>query len=210
MENRELLRRQQLLDRFLAGDIDKATYDEMVAEIDRLSGAPTNAPTLADRPTSELLEGEELERLKQAVAQQAAPQPKKPLTEQELKEILVDLEYTTNARRHAADKLATAEPNQRRDEVAKLLEPLLSDSDQFMRSAGAKALGVWGNSESVPALLKLLDDGAHAVRWAAIESLGNLQDEQAAKPLTQCVRANNDRPNASRALQAMGPVDNRS
>ena len=47
-------RRQQLLDRFLAGDIDKATYDEMLAELERVqarSVEPVGPPSLSDDAT---------------------------------------------------------------------------------------------------------------------------------------------------------------
>ena len=49
-------RRQQLLDRFLAGDIDKATYSQMLGELDRLQKATAEpsvegAPSLSDGRT---------------------------------------------------------------------------------------------------------------------------------------------------------------
>ncbi len=106
----------------------------------------------------------------------------------------------------AANSLAAARPRGERAAAARALERALQDQDLFVRQAAARALEHWGTPESVPHLIRRLEDREHAVRWVTIEVLGRLGDPRAAAPLAEMVDRNRDRHFASRALQAMGSV----
>src|SRR5262249_13612725 len=132
--------------------------------------------------TYKMLEGAEREKVLHP-----PPPPKvepKPLTDAELAKALEDLKGSDAGRRKAAaDKLALAVAGKGREEVARALAPLLKEEDAWTRLAAVKALGVWGTKESVPALLRMLDDKAFFVPGPAIESLGQLKDPRVAEPI---------------------------
>ena len=118
---------------------------------------------------------------------------------------LTDLQSSDAFRcRSAARFLANREPDERRDEVAQALEPLLRAPDALTREPGVKALGTWGTKQSVPRLIAALEDESLSVRWAALETLGKLRDGRAAEAVA--ARLTEDRTQAGKALQAMGPV----
>jgi HEAT repeat protein len=131
----------------------------------------------------------------------------KPDPEQKLNEALGGLtDPNVNGRVKAANWLAHAEPvPARRSEVAKALEPLLTDPSPFPRSAAAKALVVWATAEQVPALIKALDQNDRATRLAAMEALGKLHDERAVDPIVRRLKDAFDRQDAGKALIALGP-----
>jgi serine/threonine protein kinase len=136
----------------------------------------------------------------------AKPEPK-PLTDKELDQALFELKSGDHGRCQAAAKrLANAVPTEgRRAEIAKALEPMTTDANLFQRWAAVEALGTWGTKESIPILIKLIEDEQHAVRWAALASLGRLQDERGAEAVAKRLTSA-DRGFAAKALQAMGPV----
>src|SRR5262249_13828189 len=140
-------------------------------------------------------------------AKAPAPAPVKPLGDKELDGILVDLGNDNAFRRKAAaERLAQVRPNDKREEVAKLLEERLDDPDHFTRQAMAAALGVWGSGKNVPALVKLLEHTDVFTRRSAAKALGKLKDPQAAEPLVKCFLDFHTRRDASEALQALGPA----
>jgi len=107
-------------------------------------------------------------------------------------------------RKAALDRLAIADADNRRDEVLKAVQALLSDSDVFTRQ---KAIGVyakWGGKDSVPTLLKLLRHPDPHTRRATMEALANLKDERAVEPIAERLTEGLDRHDASKALQALG------
>ncbi|SIO19724.1 HEAT repeat-containing protein [Singulisphaera sp. GP187] len=108
-------------------------------------------------------------------------------------------------RKMALGRLKNAPPNDRRDEIAKAVEPLLTDPDGFCRSDAAKTLAVWGGVDSTPALLKVLKDPAFNVRWAILDALKELRDPKAAEALIDYLMTSNDRGKAAEALKAIGP-----
>jgi beta-lactamase regulating signal transducer with metallopeptidase domain len=151
--------------------------------------------------TYRLLEGKELEQLKSQ-----PPAKPKPLTAEELASAIQDLSAPDRARRnHSAARLALAEPSDQRAKVAQALLPLIEDRDDSTRQWAAKALATWGTAETVPPLVKLLDDSAFAVRHAALDALGASRDSRAAEPVAQRVANAQDRATALRALRALGP-----
>ncbi len=138
------------------------------------------------------------------------PPPKvevKPITNDEVTQLLADLRGTDRGRRRmTVNQLARAQTSTRRADVSKALEALLADnSDTFLHAQCVKALGIWGTPDVVPALIKLLEDRNTFVRHEAMAALGKFQDERAAEPLARCLVELGNRSQASQALQALGP-----
>jgi hypothetical protein len=110
----------------------------------------------------------------------------------------------SNIRHEAAEALKKATPDQRRDEVARALEAVLTEPDQHTREVVIDALGVWGTKETVPLLLPLLaqkDD-----RRPAIRALGNLKDERAIDPIAEFIDKNEELGEVGEALKKLGPA----
>src|SRR5262249_48594522 len=91
-------------------------------------------------------------------------------------------------RRAAAEQLAQNLPNERREEVAGALEPLLTDPDMWTRNAAAKALGRWGTKDSVTALIKAVRYQESSTRTEAIKALAKLKDERAVDVLLEAIK----------------------
>jgi hypothetical protein len=130
----------------------------------------------------------------------------KPLTDAERTQALADLKSArASTKRQAAERLAAAPATAKhRDEVLKALAPLLTDTDLFTRSSGAKALGTWGNNDSVTTLLKMLDDRDFSVRWAVFDALATLQNKRAIEPLAKALATGKDTFRVALALRAFG------
>jgi len=115
-----------------------------------------------------------------------------------------------NKQRQAAEWLGKASLDKgRQDEVAKTLDPLLSEKDSFWLALNA--LQVWATKDNVPSLAKLLDtdslqgvpgDGNHK----AMQILGKLQDERGAAAVARFMQNFFSRESAVNSLRAMGPV----
>jgi HEAT repeat protein len=125
------------------------------------------------------------------------------LDDAEVRRLLGELKLP-DKRHAAADRLAKGPANAMRDEVAKALGKLLNDPEDSTRSCAAKALVVWGTSDNVPALIKLLQDRNVFLKSDAIKALAALKDERGAEAIAKQLPL--DRHNASQALQAMGPL----
>ncbi len=153
--------------------------------------------------TYRLLEGDEKEK---ALHPPPPPQPElKPLAETDRTTILTDLQSPDAFKvMGAANKLANAVPNGDRRSVEKALIAAMEHKNGFARQSVVKALGTWGTRESVPPLIKRLDDESFAVRWAVFEVLGKTKDVRAAEPLAKWLEK--DRGFATNALRSMGPV----
>jgi HEAT repeat protein len=133
-----------------------------------------------------------------AVSGPAADHPADPVADAILK-----LHSTHwSEQRQGAQALARTEPDDRKDQVVKLLLSVVDGSDIFLTSDALKALQVWITPEVVPGLIpKLRDD---RIRDEVIQTLGKLRDPRAAAPLA--VRLGDDRfGRAVRALIAIGP-----
>jgi HEAT repeat protein len=107
-------------------------------------------------------------------------------------------------RAQAIRKLKETLPDERRAEVVKALEPLLNDDDFFTRRDVIEALGVWGNKDTVPILLKAMRE--KDTRGEAMKALGRLKDERAAEPLAERLEEFFDRHEAAQALKSMGSI----
>ncbi len=107
----------------------------------------------------------------------------------------------------ALHRLANVPPDEaRRDEVAGLLEPLLTDSNPSVAGAAMKAVAAWGTERNVPTLLECLESDNTGTRWDAMKALGELQAPEAVEPLVRHVAVSSDAIHAARALQSMGPM----
>jgi HEAT repeat protein len=118
---------------------------------------------------------------------------------------LSDVQGTDVFRRgDALNELLKAQPNERKEEVIQVIEPLLKDRDRGVRAKSIEILGVWGGKEQAPTIIKMLDDEDGGAREASMRTLAKLQDERAIAPI--CLRLTNffDRGHASKALKEFG------
>lgn len=95
---------------------------------------------------------------------------------------------------------------------AKVLLPLLTDSDPEIRAQAARWLGDVRYAEAGSALLPLLTDANSRTRFFAAEALGRIAYEPAIQPLIKLLEDNNDedaylRHGASLALARIGKAD---
>jgi hypothetical protein len=128
--------------------------------------------------------------------------PLSPVEIAELRKLLEAAE--PRQRRAAAERLARAVPEGKDQAVAQALEERLGDADAATRQAAARALGVWGNSQSVPALIKLLSREDTFTQRAALEGLGMLRNEATAERVARCLTNFHLRRQAGQVLQAIG------
>lgn len=128
------------------------------------------------------------------------------LTAEEIDQCLVDLKGTHAGKANlAAARLQQAVLlPERRDAVVKTLEPMLKDKDTFRRKQAVDALGTWAGPDTIPALIKCMQEPALLVKLAAIDALGKLKDERAAEPLAKLVTEPGPRVQAVKALQSLG------
>jgi predicted Zn finger-like uncharacterized protein len=125
---------------------------------------------------------------------------------------LRDINSNNQGERHAAlDWLARAKVDKgRQAEVARALNPPLKDPDNGTRERAANALKVWATKDNLDGLIQVLEEG-DPNRWhhenglprAAMEALGNLQDEKAAEPIWR-YRAGPSGGDADKALRTLG------
>ena len=153
--------------------------------------------------TYRLLEGDEREK---ALHPPAPIQPeRKPLAAADLTSSLADLQSSDGFKViNAANRLAGAQPAGDTRTVERTLVGALDNKDGFARQSVVKALGTWGGRDSVPPLIKRLDDESFAVRWAVFDVLGARKDTRAAEPLAKWLEK--DRGFASNALRKMGSI----
>jgi hypothetical protein len=119
-----------------------------------------------------------------------------------------DLKSPNFTRRlEAARRLKSMAPNERRAEVARALQDAMAkDTNTFSRQEVVAALAVWGDKDSVPALLNALSDENPFTRKAVMHALVRFKDERACEPLAQRLEDIADRQEAVAALKAMGPM----
>jgi len=95
----------------------------------------------------------------------------------------------------------------RREEVAALLDPLLTTGDFSVRHAAYDAVEVWGTQRNVPTLLAILDGSDRSERWPAMEALGKIGGSpEAAARLAKLMLDSGESLQAKRALEDMGAV----
>jgi hypothetical protein len=156
------------------------------------SAQASSSPTSAARPTSQ-------------------PPAKRSDPVNELDRILLTLkgqDRTYGTLYSPLRRLAAMEPvPSRREEVAQLLESILSSSDQNVRRAALDAICRWGTQTNVPTLLLLAGSSNHSDYRKAIEALGEIGGSvDAAKTLAGMLPDPTLGLYARRALQKMGPI----
>lgn len=152
--------------------------------------------------SAKLLNEEERARLE---GDQKPAISRQPVDDEVIDEVLEDLKASEPFRvQNAADRLEKAEPSARQFEVARALEPFMKSQDNVTRQAAARALAVWGTTESVPALIEALQDELFAVRALALTGLGKIGDERAIEPTIGLLRTERNRLEAIAALENIG------
>ena len=115
-----------------------------------------------------------------------------------------------NQRKTAVEYLATLPVDDaHQKQVARALDRLLDDPDPFgqVRKAAAKAEVVWGDKDSVPALVQGMQKENSDIWKECMEALGRIKDEKAVIPLiVQTYPGKPHIQDAQRALIQMGPV----
>ena len=93
-------------------------------------------------------------------------------------------------------------------EVARALDGLLDDPGPFgnVRQAAAKALAVWGDKDSVPALIRAMQKTNGDIAPQSIDALAALKDERAVLPLILETQNIFHKEAARKALIQMGPL----
>jgi HEAT repeat protein len=76
----------------------------------------------------------------------------------------------------------------RRAEIARALDPNLSDNDPEIVGCCLEALKIWATSENVPSLLPVLESGDPSVRLLALEVAAILKDERTIGPVANSLR----------------------
>jgi hypothetical protein len=105
----------------------------------------------------------------------------------------------------ALERLAVLKVDEKmQDKVIKAITPLCTVTDVFIRAQAIKTLGFWGNKETVPDLLRLLEHNDHGVVNAAIGSLARLKDERAIEPIAKAHLNFFARKDAAEALEKFG------
>jgi predicted Zn finger-like uncharacterized protein len=128
-----------------------------------------------------------------------------PANADDVTKALFRLKSASSRRRgDAARKLKDTLPDERRGQVVSALEPLLPDADRGTREAAIEALGVWGTRDTVPLLLKTMQE--KETRAASIRALGRLKDERAVEPIADRLEDFFERGEAVEALKKMGPA----
>jgi predicted Zn finger-like uncharacterized protein len=112
-----------------------------------------------------------------------------------------------DARLGAAQWLAQATVDPKRSaEVTAALEPVLTDSNLFAREPAGTALCLWATADSIPAVIKCLDNQSPEVKRRAADALANLKDPRGAAALARRLPKLAETSQVGRALEAMGPA----
>ncbi len=86
------------------------------------------------------------------------------------------------------------------------LIPYLQHEDPKVRRRAVQVTSTIGTSEIITVVLPLLSDDFRDVRHATLESLSKHPDVRAISPVCKLLLTSNDRRQAERCLQAMGPM----
>jgi HEAT repeat protein len=141
-----------------------------------------------------------------ADAERIPKEPELPAGADAITRSLAELHlHDQHTRRQAIQRLARQRVDPKRQaEVARALEGKLPERDVFTRKEAIKALAIWGDSESVPALMTMLGHDDVFTRHEAIQALARIRDERAIEPITERLVELADRMAAKEALQDFG------
>ena len=120
---------------------------------------------------------------------------------EELKSDVRGTRLTALGRLHGAE----VEPG-RQAEVIQLLEPLATSEDDWIRDNAVRALGVWGDRDSVQVLVRALDEYTSR-KWPRVlifQALERLKDPSCADAVAAALTVPNDMHQASDVLVLLG------
>jgi S1-C subfamily serine protease len=137
------------------------------------------------------------------------PAPTAPPATNRLSSALADLRAADkdwdNCFRALEELSLMAPVENRREEVAEVLNSYLVEKNYSARSSALRAVQTWGTPRNVPALISLLNSSESAsMRQRAIEILARWNDPRAAAAIAQRLKEPADRAAASRALKTLG------
>lgn len=125
------------------------------------------------------------EKARQA-AQELARDLNRPIGPDDVEKILNDIRSGDSTKMSNANiRLTTKRPQVPNRKMAAGLESLLTSDTPQVRRIAANALEHWATPESLPVLVKLLDDEDRSVRSSAVEALGRLKATSAIDRLIQ-------------------------
>ena len=124
--------------------------------------------------------------------------------------VIADLDAADAGSRKTACEWLAANPvvEAKQKEVARGLDRCLADTSPFgdVRKAAAKAEAVWGDKDSVPALLAAMKKERSDVWQQCVDALVALKDERAVVPLILETQNFFHKEQARKALNLMGPL----
>lgn len=121
---------------------------------------------------------------------------------------LADLQSNDVFRKQRGAEWLAKTPSNAADQarVARALEPLLTDFNPFIKGAAANALVNWGDTNSVPALVRCVETDDPHTGDAAVKALVKLRDVRGVPPIAKQLANGWKRGNAVNALQSLGPI----
>lgn len=147
------------------------------------------------------------EKKEKEEADKALKERLRPLTDKEIETTLADLATGDSQRISGAIRLLTGKkPQQPNAKVATALESLmLHGENPGVRSEAARALNHWSTEQSIPSLLKALDDSWPPVQSNALEALSKYTPKEAIRPAARLLISMMTRRSAEKFLKAVGP-----
>lgn len=143
------------------------------------------------------------EKARQAF-EEAARERDRPIGPEDVDKLLKDIQSGDSTKMHnASRRLTSKRPQEPNRKMAAGLEALLKSDTPQVRKTAADALRYWATQESIPAMLKLLDDEDPFLRGHAVEALGRLK---ATTAIDRLVKMWPQEYAVSQALKAMGPA----
>ncbi len=141
----------------------------------------------------------------------SAEKPTVDLQKQMLDALVAGLKSGDDAQmKSAASRLKIVKVDEnRRQEVAAALEPVLKMSDDYAPTNAAEALARWGGQENVRALLGLLSSDNTRLRWACIHALASIGGDDAVIALAERLTHVQDRNRATEALKKVKGIETR-
>jgi len=94
----------------------------------------------------------------------------------------------------------------RRDEISKLLDPLLTAKNAGIRGEAVYIIDKWGTAANVPSLIELLKYRDSLIRHKALNAIGKIGGKQAAEAVGEVLASGNDTDQAMYSLSNMGEV----
>ncbi|MEZ6064325.1 MAG: HEAT repeat domain-containing protein [Planctomycetaceae bacterium] len=144
---------------------------------------------------------------REAVVAKQAAENAEPLTDEERRAIIADLQSGDRLKtRQALDKLAAKTTSDPDGVLSAVLVGLMQGGDIFTKTGTIKALANYGTEDAVPVLLEGLDDSNFFVQTESVKALGRMRAEQAVDPLVALLAEPRHRLAASEALKSMGAI----